>query len=104
MNTVHSFDNIENIKRAVEIGSGVSILPEPTVQREVDAGTLVSLHLKDVAWHRPIGVIHRRHKTLSTAASKFKELLKAPADSLPPVDRANGNKNGRARVARPMMT
>ena len=85
VNVVHSFDNIENIKRAVEIGSGVSILPEPTVRREVDAGTLVSLHVKDVAWHRPIGVIHRRNKTLSTAASKFKELLKAPVDSLPPV-------------------
>ena len=101
VNTVHSFDNIENIKRAVEIGSGVSILPEPTVQREVDAGALVALHLKDVAWHRPIGVIHRRHKTLSTAASKFKELLKAPVDLLPPVDRANGSHKGRSRVVRP---
>lgn len=104
VNVVHSFDNIENIKRAVEIGSGVSILPQPTVQREVDAGTLVALHLKDVAWHRPIGVIHRRHKSLSTAASKFKELLQPPVESLPPVDRANGNKNGRARVARPVTT
>lgn len=97
VNAVHSFDNIENIKRAVEIGSGVSILPEPTVQREVDAGTLVALPLKDVSWHRPIGVIHRRNKTLSTAASKFKELLKAPVDSLPPVDRANGHHKGRLR-------
>ena len=96
VNTVHSFDNIENIKRAVEIGSGVSILPEPTVRREVDAGALVALHLKDVAWYRPIGVIHRRHKTLSTAASKFNELLKAPVDSLPAVDRGNGHKNGRS--------
>ena len=104
VNVIHSFDNIENIKRAVEIGSGVSILPEPTVQREVNAGTLVALHLKDVVWHRPIGVIHRRNKTLSTAAGKFKDLLKAPAESLPPVDRANGNKNGRARVAQPVMT
>jgi DNA-binding transcriptional LysR family regulator len=99
VNAVHSFDNIENIKRAVEIGSGVSILPEPTVQREVEAGTLVALPLKDVSWHRPMGVIHRRHKTLSTAASKFKELLKAPVASLPPVERANGQHKGRLRVA-----
>ncbi len=100
VNAVHSFDNIENIKRAVEIGSGVSILPEPTVQREIDAGTLVALHLKDVAWHRSIGMIHRRHKTLSTAASKFKELLKAPVESLPPVDRANSHFKGRLRAER----
>lgn len=94
VNAVHSFDNIENIKRAVEIGSGVSILPQPTVQREVEAGTLLALPLKDVAWFRPIGVIHRRNKTLSTAASKFKELLKAPVDSLPPIDRLNGHHKG----------
>ena len=104
VNVVHSFDNIENIKRTVEIGSGVSILPEPTVRREVDAGTLVALQLKDVAWHRPIGVIHRRNKTLSTAASKFKELLKAPVDSLPPVDRSNGHKNGRVKSAQTVAT
>jgi DNA-binding transcriptional LysR family regulator len=97
VNVVHSFDNIENIKRAVEIGSGVSILPEPTVRREVEAGSLVALRLKDVAWHRPIGAIHRRHKSLSTAASKFKELLNAPVDSLPPVDRTNGLHKGRPR-------
>ena len=29
---VHSFDNIETIKRAVEIGAGVSILPFPIVR------------------------------------------------------------------------
>lgn len=104
VNAVHSFDNIENIKRAVEIGSGVSILPEPTVQREVEAGTLVALPLKDVAWFRPIGVIHRRNKTLSTAASKFKELLKAPVDSLPSVDRTNGHHKGRLQVARAAST
>ena len=100
VNVVHSFDNIENIKRAVEIGSGVSILPEPTVQREVDSGALVALRVKDVAWHRPIGVIHRRNKSLSTAASKFKELLRAPVDSLPPVDRGNGHQKRRVQAAR----
>ena len=34
------FDNIENIKRAVEIASGVAILPAPTLAGEVRAGTL----------------------------------------------------------------
>lgn len=89
VSVVHSFDNIENIKRAVEIGSGVSILPEPTVQRETAAGTLVALRFRDVDWFRPIGVIHRRHKTLSTAAIKFKDLLAAPTASLPSVRKPN---------------
>ena len=37
------FDNIETIKRAIEIGAGISLLPEPTVAREIDAGTLVQI-------------------------------------------------------------
>jgi DNA-binding transcriptional LysR family regulator len=33
---VMEFDNIETIKQAVEIGAGVSILPEPTVRQETE--------------------------------------------------------------------
>ena len=33
---VMEFDNIETIKQAVEIGAGISILPEPTVRREIE--------------------------------------------------------------------
>lgn len=72
---VHEFDNIENIKRAVEIGSGVALLPEPTVRREVDAGTLALVELKDVEWTRPLGIVHRRNKRLATAAERFVEVL-----------------------------
>ncbi len=72
---VHSFDNIENIKRAVEIGAGVSILPLPTVHREVDHGFLKVLTFQDRKLYRPLGIIHRRHKHISNAAEKFVELL-----------------------------
>lgn len=72
---VHSFDNVENIKRAVEIGAGVSILPLPTVRREVDHGFLIALPFVDRSFYRPLGIIHKRHKHLSNAAEKFVELL-----------------------------
>jgi DNA-binding transcriptional LysR family regulator len=75
VNAVHQFDNIENIKRAVEIGAGVSILPLPTAKREIDAGMLKALTLTGLKWHRPLGIVKRRHKHLSTAASRFVELL-----------------------------
>ena len=39
------FDNIETIKRAVEIDAGVGLLPVPTVDREVEAGALVAVPL-----------------------------------------------------------
>ena len=75
VNVIHEFDNTENIKRAVEIGSGVTILPEPTLRREIIAGLLCSVKLDDVNWFRPLGIVHKRHKTFSTAAEKFVELL-----------------------------
>src|SRR3974390_898523 len=42
---VLEFDNIENIKRAVEIPAGVSILPEPSLAREVRAGALAAVRI-----------------------------------------------------------
>ena len=56
------FDNIETIKRAIEINAGVSLLPEPSVSREVEAGTLVKVPLTSDELKRPIGIIYRRGK------------------------------------------
>lgn len=72
---VHEFDNIENIKRAIEVGSGAAILPQPTVEREIQSGSLVAIPFSDVQWLRPLGVIHKRHNHLSNATQKFIEYL-----------------------------
>jgi DNA-binding transcriptional LysR family regulator len=72
---VHTFDNIENIKRAVEIGAGISILPLPTVRREVEHGFLKALPFVERNVVRPLGIIHKRHKHLSSAAEKFVAML-----------------------------
>lgn len=76
VHVIHEFDNCENIKRAVEIGAGVSILPEPTVRSEIEQGTLVAVKLVGVDWCRPLGFIHRRNRPPTTAGAKFIELLK----------------------------
>ena len=73
---VHVFDNVENIKRAVEIGSGVALLPAPTVRREVDAGLLRAVRLSGVEWYRPLGIVHRRNRRLTNPARKLVELLR----------------------------
>jgi len=73
---VHVFDNVENIKRAVEIGSGVTLLPAPTVRREVETGLLHAVRLEGVQWHRPLGIVHRRNRTLTNPARKLVELLR----------------------------
>ncbi|HEX5445715.1 MAG TPA: LysR family transcriptional regulator [Pirellulales bacterium] len=75
VNVVMEFDNIETIKRAIEIDAGVGLLPEPTVTREVHSGTLCAVPLDTDELVRPLGIIHRRGKELNTAAHRFIELL-----------------------------
>jgi len=73
---VMEFDNIETIKQAVEIGAGLSILPEPTVSRESEAGLLAAVRLIAPQLQRPIAIIHRQRKVFTPAATKFVELLR----------------------------
>jgi DNA-binding transcriptional LysR family regulator len=73
------FDNIETIKRAIEIGAGISLLPEPTIAREIEAGTLVQIPLEGQLLVRPLGIIHRRDRNLSETAQQFIQLLQSQA-------------------------
>lgn len=73
---VGEYDNIETIKRAVEIGQGVSIVPEPSVKHEVEQGTLKVVPLAGEAIIRPLGIIHKKGRHLSPAAVKFTEILR----------------------------
>ncbi len=72
---VAEFDNIETIKQAVEIGTGVSILPEPTVREEIRSGRLAAVRVIAPELKRPIGIIHRQRKVFTPTAAKFVELL-----------------------------
>lgn len=72
---VAEFDNIETIKRAVEVGFGLAIVPEPAVNEAKKAGSLVVIQLAEKYWVRSVGVIYRSDKSLSLAAKKFVQLL-----------------------------
>jgi DNA-binding transcriptional LysR family regulator len=74
---VAEFDNIETIKRAVEVGFGLAIVPEPAVVEARKAGTLAVIQLAEKYWTRPVGVIYRSDRNLSLAARKFVQLLEA---------------------------
>jgi DNA-binding transcriptional LysR family regulator len=71
------FDNIETIKRAVEVPAGVAILPAPTLAGEVRAGTLRAVRFRAPRPTRPLAIIHRRSEPLGLAASRFLALLTA---------------------------
>ena len=78
---VMELDNVETIKRVVEIGHGVALLPEPAVRPEVKQKTLAVVQLADETLWRPLGIVHRHGKHFSAAAEKFIQYLKAgPVD------------------------
>lgn len=72
------FDNIETIKRSVEAGLGVSILPDAAVANEVRSGSLIALTIRDGTFIRPIGAILRRGQELSPAGRALLIQLQAP--------------------------
>jgi DNA-binding transcriptional LysR family regulator len=87
------FDNIETLKRAVEINAGVSLLPEPTIAREVQLGTLAAIPLQDIELTRPIGIVCRRGKQFGKTARHFLRLLRKHTESPTPVFPSASNTN-----------
>ena len=73
---VMEFDNTETIKQAIAVGAGVSILPRPTIMKEVGNRTLAAIPLTMTELVRPLGIIHRRGKTLAPTTARFLELLR----------------------------
>lgn len=72
---VLEFDNIQMIKEAVSIGSGISILPERTVRQEVADGKVAALPIEAEGLVRPVGIIHRRKKRFTPLAAQFLKFL-----------------------------
>ena len=69
------FDNIQTIKEAVALGSGISILPARTMQAEIAQGRLVAVKLHAPELVRPVGIVHRKRKKFNRATQAFLELL-----------------------------
>jgi DNA-binding transcriptional LysR family regulator len=86
VNLAMHFDNIQTIKEAVALGTGISILPARTMQPEIVQGRLVAVKLHAPDLVRPVGVVHRKRKRLNRAAQAFLELLSVqPAPKPEPV-------------------
>ena len=72
---VMEVDNIEIIKRVVEIGSGISIVPEPCIAQEIKNETLKAIQFTDEVVMRPLGIISKRSRHFSPAVQEFVEFL-----------------------------
>jgi DNA-binding transcriptional LysR family regulator len=72
---VMEFDNVETVKRAVEINAGIAILPQTTVTREEAQGLLKVIKFKGHTFKRPLAIIHRKGRVLTPAIKKLIALL-----------------------------
>jgi LysR family transcriptional regulator, transcriptional activator of the cysJI operon len=73
---VTEIDNVETLKRVVELEAGVAIVPASTVRQEVADHTLVSIPLEGASLDRPWAVLCKKGKVLSPAMKKFITVLK----------------------------
>ncbi len=74
-NVVMELDHIDIIKDTVEVDLGISIVPAPSVELESLKGTLKVLTLKGESLFRPLGILHKRGRSLSPATQKLLEIL-----------------------------
>ncbi|GAC1637478.1 MAG: LysR family transcriptional regulator [Herpetosiphon sp.] len=70
--------NLEAIKRCVEAGIGVAVVPELSIRREAAAGSLVVLHLRGHRSERNFVFAYRKDQPLGPAARIFRALLLKP--------------------------
>ncbi len=74
--TVMEFDNIETVKRAVEIEAGISLVPQGTITQEVAKQTLAEARIEGVDLVRPLAAVYKKNKVLSPAMKQFLAILK----------------------------
>jgi len=76
ISVVMEFDNVETVKRALEINAGIAILPANTVTNEIDRKQLIALKLDHGVHVRPLAIIHKKNRMLTPALRSFVELMK----------------------------
>lgn len=69
-------DNIETVKRAVEVESGIALVPSNSVAEEVASGQLRAFPLSDAQMWRPMGTVLRRGRTITPALREFVSSLR----------------------------
>ena len=74
-NVVMNLGSVEVIKRFVEIGFGVAIVPKVAVMREVEEGNVAAVSVRGMK-AREIGLVFHRTRSRSAATSAFLDIVK----------------------------
>jgi DNA-binding transcriptional LysR family regulator len=105
LNISLSLPSLDGIKRAVELGLGVAILPRRCALSELSLGQLRAVRVPELGTLRRIRLVHRRTGALSAAAAAFVEHARKMATdtavSLPRAQpRRSAQAEGRSRPTR----
>lgn len=76
---IMEFDNVETIKRVVEINTGISIMPKTTIKAELANKTLNAIPFSNpnsAGFTRPTGILIRKNRVLNDNLKAFIELLR----------------------------
>jgi DNA-binding transcriptional LysR family regulator len=72
-----SLPSLDGIKRAVEMGVGVAVLPRRCALTEIARGDLVAVKIPELTARRVVRFVFRRTGELSHAAAAFLDLVKS---------------------------
>lgn len=73
--------SLDAIKRFVEMGNGVALVPGLTVRTEVESGSLVRIHVPELQTERKLRLVSRRQASLSHAALAFLKVVELYAEA-----------------------
>ncbi len=76
LNIAVELPSLEAIKRLVETGIGVALIPKLTARVEIASGQLVGLSVPEMKFERKLNIIYRRNSVLSHAAEAFLKTAK----------------------------
>ena len=71
-----SLPSLDGIKRAVEMGVGVAVLPRRCALTEIERGDLVAVKIPELSARRTVRFVYRKAGDLSHAATAFLQLVR----------------------------
>ncbi len=74
--TFLEFDDVETVKKAVEVEEALSLVPRKSVEKEIAARLLVGVEIHAVRIRRPLAVLSRRNVARSSAFRALVECLR----------------------------
>jgi DNA-binding transcriptional LysR family regulator len=97
LNITLELATVETIKRFVQLNIGLAFVPRMCVREELERGTLATVPVPDLKYHRTLWVTHRRHMTFSHAAAAFLKVLRQHAKLTNEDRKKEGGKGKRRR-------